>query len=160
MIDIIQADLQQPEQGQALIALLDEYARHPMGGGQGLAEAVKSQLVAELARRAGARVLLAYADGQPAGLLIGFEGFSTFACRPLFNIHDLAVSAPWRGRGIGRLLLERAEQLAVASGCCKLTLEVLAGNQAAQALYRAVGYAGYQLDPNAGQAWFWQKKLA
>jgi ribosomal protein S18 acetylase RimI-like enzyme len=94
------------------------------------------------------------------GLAICIEGFSTFACRPLLNIHDMVVVREYRGRGIAKRLLAKAEEIALNLGCCKLTLEVLEGNAAAQAAYRACGFEGYQLDPKMGRAMFWQKKLA
>lgn len=159
MASIQTADLNNPTHGAAIIALLDEYARHPMGGGKGLSDFVKNQLAAQLAARPHAKVLLAWEGEAAIGLLIAFEGFSTFACRPLLNIHDVVVSAPWRGQGHAKALFAAAEDLARQSGCCKLTLEVLSGNHGAQKLYRALGYEGYQLDPAAGQALFWQKKL-
>jgi ribosomal protein S18 acetylase RimI-like enzyme len=55
--------------------------------------------------------------------------------------------------------LQAAEEEALRRCCCKLTLEVLSNNQVAQTAYRKAGFAGYQLDPKAGQALFWQKKL-
>ena len=55
--------------------------------------------------------------------------------------------------------MEAAEELARELGCCKLTLEVLEGNAKAQAAYKSLGYAGYELDPAMGKALFWQKKL-
>ncbi|HSC80315.1 MAG TPA: GNAT family N-acetyltransferase [Chitinolyticbacter sp.] len=130
-----------------------------MGGGAGLAPYTRAHLVDELARRPGCHVLLAFHGKVPAGIAICFEGFSTFTCRPLLNIHDLVVSPDFRCRGIGSLLLAHAEALACRMGCCKLTLEVLEGNAAAQALYLANGYASYALDPAMGRAMFWQKKL-
>ena len=63
------------------------------------------------------------------------EGFSTFACKPLLNIHDFAVLRPYRGQGIGKLMLGRVKQLAKNLGCCKITLEVLEGNTVARHLY-------------------------
>ncbi|CFP45632.1 acetyltransferase [Bordetella pertussis] len=41
-----------------------------------------------------------------------------------------------------------------------MTLEVLEGNTRAQALYRRLGYAGYELAADTGRAMFWQKKLS
>lgn len=40
-----------------------------------------------------------------------------------------------------------------------MTLEVLEGNQTAQAAYKKLGYAGYEIDPRLGKALFWQKQL-
>ncbi len=57
-------------------------------------------------------------------------------------------------------MLEVAEPVAHRLGCCKMTLEVLEGNVAAQAAYQSCGFAGYELDPCMGKALFWKKKLA
>ena len=159
MIELTAADLDNPGHAEAVVRLLDEYAQDPMGGNCPLADFVKDNLAAELRRRRGAHVILAWDGGVAVGLAICFEGFSTFACRPLLNIHDLMVSRGHRGRGIAKQLLARAEAIAAALGCCKLTLEVLEGNSIAQAAYRACGYQGYQLSDAAGRALFWQKKL-
>jgi GNAT superfamily N-acetyltransferase len=104
--------------------------------------------------------ILAYVDEEPAGLLISFEGFSTFACKPLLNLHDIVVSGPFRGRGISKLLMNRSEEIARELGCCKMTLEVLSGNTVAQSAYAAFGFEGYQLDAEQGTALFWQKKIS
>lgn len=159
MFEVVDADLSLPEHAEAVVRLLNAYALDAMGGGQGLSEFAQANLIAELRRRPWMRVILAYADGEPAGLAICIEGFSTFACQPLLNIHDLAVSPQFRGQGIAKLLLRRAEAIARRMGCCKLTLEVLEGNAIAQSVYRACGYAGYELDPKLGRAMFWQNKL-
>ncbi|MBD2189524.1 GNAT family N-acetyltransferase [Pseudanabaena mucicola] len=159
MISIIKADLSLSAHVKAMIQLMDEYALDPMGGGQGLSNQVKLNLPAELAKRKSAHVILAFVDSRPAGLVICFEGFSTFACKPLLNIHDAIVALPYRGQGLSKLLLQKAEDIAIDLGCCKLTLEVLEGNHVAQAAYKAFGFSGYELDPKMGKALFWEKKL-
>lgn len=159
MIRVWPADLSVPTQASAMLELLDAYARDPIGGGQGLHDDIKSRLPAELARRPSACVLLAWAETQPVGLLIAFEGFSTFAGKPLLNLHDIYVDPGYRRRGVGKLLLGAAETVARQRGCCKLTLEVLSGNAAAQAAYRQFGFRAYELNPAAGTAMFWEKKL-
>ncbi|ELS01609.1 acetyltransferase [Xenococcus sp. PCC 7305] len=159
MIDIVEADLSLSAHGEALIKLMDLYALDPMGGGKGLSSYVKANLPTELAKRKSAHVILAFVDEQPAGLMVCFEGFSTFACKPLLNIHDLMVALPYRGKGLSKLLLRKAEEIARHLGCCKLTLEVLEGNQVAQSAYKACGFSGYELNPQMGKALFWEKKL-
>ena len=159
-LKIIRADLSCPSQATAMVELLDAYARDPMGGGRGLSEAVKSSLAAELHARSFAHCLLAYLNDKPVGLLNGFEGFSTFAAKPLFNIHDIAVLAEYRSQGIASQLLREAERLALELGCCKLTLEVLAGNEPARRVYRRSGFVGYALDPKMGEALCMEKKLS
>jgi ribosomal protein S18 acetylase RimI-like enzyme len=159
MVNIIKADYLLPEHGAAIVRLMDEYARDPMGGGQGLSEHAKANLVAALAARSNARSVLAYIDTEAVGLVNCLEGFSTFACAPLLNVHDVMVSQAFRGQGIAPLMLAKVEEMARAMGCCKLTLEVLEGNLVAQRTYRAAGFKGYALDPEMGQALFWEKKL-
>ncbi len=156
---IIEADLSVPAHAEAVVRLLNEYALDEMGGGKPLSGFVRANLVAELAKR-NSHVILALIDDLPVGMIVCLEGFSTFACKPLLNIHDVIVSAPYRGRGLSQLMLRKAEAIAHRLGCCKLTLEVLEGNHAAQAAYRAFGFSGYELDPRMGKAMFWEKKLS
>jgi GNAT superfamily N-acetyltransferase len=164
MITIIRANLINPDQSAALMRLMDEYASGATGGGEPLNAYTRAHLAATLRTRPGAHTLLAVerddTNGEIyVGLLNAFEGFSTFACQPLLNIHDVIVTAAWRGKGIGKQLMQAAEELARELGCCKLTLEVLEGNSKAQAAYQSLGYAGYELDPSMGKALFWQKKM-
>lgn len=143
----------------ALCALLDEYARSPSGGGTPIAGDALARLPGVLAQRPHYLGLLAFEGEQPVGLVNCFEGVSTFKARPLLNIHDIAVTASHRGRGIGRRLLAEVEALARSRGCCKLTLEALEGNTGAIALYHRVGFVGYELDPAMGRATFFEKPL-
>lgn len=153
------ADLTRPAHAEALLRLLNDYARDPMGGGAPLNDFVLENLIAELGKRPNIRVVLAFVEDAPAGLALCIEGFSTFACKPLLNIHDLVVLPPYRGRGLSKRLLTKVEEIARELGCCKLTLEVLSGNTVAQAAYRSFGFENYALTPETGTALFWQKSL-
>jgi GNAT superfamily N-acetyltransferase len=159
VIDIVTADYRDPVHAAALVDLLDAYARDPAGGGVPLANAVRAGLPAALAARPQAFSVLAFDGEQPVGLVNCIEGFSTFACRPLVNVHDVVVLASHRGQRIAHVMLARVEEEAVARGACKLTLEVLQGNAPALRAYAREGFAGYQLDPAFGAAVFLQKKL-
>ncbi len=158
-MNIIEADFSDPNHSEAIIKLLNEYALDPMGGGRELPDHVKTNLVKELHKRDIAHVVLAFANGEAAGMVISFEGFSTFSCKPLLNIHDIIVTKKLRGKGLAKKMLQKAEEIAVALDCCKLTLEVLEGNNTAQAVYKSLGFSGYELDPKMGKAMFWEKKL-
>lgn len=158
-ITTLRADYANPAHAAALVLLLDAYASDPAGGGQGLSAFAKANLVASLAARPQAYSVLAFDGGQPVGLVNSIEGFSTFACKPLVNVHDVAVLASHRGRGIAEQMLAQAELIARERGAVKLTLEVLSGNQPAMRLYERIGFAGYQLDPAMGSAQFLQKWL-
>ena len=159
MLTIINADFHNPAHGDMIVALLDEYAQDPMGGGAPLSPHTRRHLISALSQRPTAGALIALLDGVPAGLAIYFEGFSTFACQPLLNLHDFMVAARFRGQGVAQQLLTALDEVARQRGCCQITLEVLQGNEPARALYRKVGYQGYELASEMGQAMFWQKKM-
>jgi ribosomal protein S18 acetylase RimI-like enzyme len=161
-VRVVRADYAKPSHGGAVVAMLDAYASDPMGGGEPLSDFAKSNLVASLAARPQAYSVLAFLgedDATPVGLVNCIEGFSTFACRPLVNVHDVAVLSGYRGQRIGERMLALAEQVARERGACKLTLEVLSGNAGAMRLYQRLGFANYELDPAMGQAGFMQKWL-
>ena len=160
LVRVCRADYGNTAHAHALVSMLDAYARDPMGGGEGLTDFAKDNLVASLAARPQAYSVLAFAgadDTTPVGLVNCIEGFSTFACKPLVNVHDVAVLPAYRGQRIGERMLALAEEIAKERGACKLTLEVLSGNTGAMRLYRRVGFANYELDPAMGQAGFMQK---
>ncbi len=156
---ITPVDLHDRHHVTALIALLDHYAHDPMGGGTGLSQYARYHLVDALRTRTDYVGFFAWQGDEAIGLINCFEGFSTFAAKPLLNIHDIVVARMHRGRGIGRCLLAAAERCALDRGCCKLTLEVLDRNTVALAAYTAFGFAPYALDPKAGQAIFLQKLI-
>jgi GNAT superfamily N-acetyltransferase len=158
-IKISQVDFSSPDQGLDLVFLLNSYALDPMGGGKRISDYVHDNLISTLAARQDALSFIAYLNGRPVGFANCFEGFSTFACKPILNIHDIAVLPECRGQGIGRLILEAIESEARDRGCCKLSLEVLEGNKAAQQAYKTFGFGAYSLDPELGSALFWQKTL-
>ncbi len=158
-IEIQTVDYANAEQGAQLIGLLEDYALDPMGGGEPLADHTRENLVAELARVPGAFSLIAYSDGGPAGFANCFQGFSTFACRPLINIHDLAVSKAYRGQGISLKILQAVAEQARKRQCVKVTLEVLSGNEPAKAAYQREGFVPYELGADTGRAEFWQLYL-
>jgi ribosomal protein S18 acetylase RimI-like enzyme len=159
MIAIVRARYGDPAHAAALVELLDHYARDPAGGGAPLSDFARGNLVASLAARPFVFSVLAFDGDLPVGLVNAIEGFSTFACKPLVNVHDVVVASSHRGRGIAARLFAEVEAIARERGACKLTLEVLSGNHAARALYEKLGFDDYQLDPAMGQAQFMQKWL-
>ena len=156
---ILQANYKDTFHAQAIVQLLDAYAQDPAGGGQPLSAFAKANLVNELASRPQAFSVLAFEGDTPVGLVNCIEGFSTFACKPLVNVHDVVVLDSHRGQRVGEQMLVLAEQIAKQRGACKLTLEVLSGNPSAIKLYERIGFESYQLDPAMGSALFLQKQL-
>lgn len=143
----------------AFLNLLNAYASDPMGGGTPLPKKVLEQLPSQLKQRNDVISLLAQHENEYIGLLNAFEGFSTFAAKPLFNIHDVYVKPTYRGHAIAQKLILALEEKAQKKQCCKLTLEVLDKNSAAKNAYKKIGFRGYELDPEIGQAVFWQKEI-
>jgi len=158
-IEITRVDYLNKKHAEDLTFLLQNYALDPMGGGSALAPEVSNKLALELSKRPNAISVIAYIDGKPAGLVNCFEGFSTFNCKPLLNIHDVIVIEAFRGSGLSQKMLQKIEQIGREKACCKLTLEVLDGNHIAKSSYTKFGFSDYELDPKMGKALFWQKKL-
>jgi GNAT superfamily N-acetyltransferase len=158
-VRITEADLNQPRHQQALLAMIDAYAQDPMAEGKPLDADVRERLISGLREHPTTLAFLAFEGDAPVGVAVCFIGFSTFAAKPLVNIHDFAVVPSHRGRGISRQLLEAVEEKARKLGCCKITLEVLENNTRARGVYAAGGFMQYQLQPEAGGALFLSKPL-
>lgn len=155
---IVEADLADPRHQEAVLAMVNAYARDPMGNGQDLPESVRQALIPGLRRHPTSLIFLAFDGQEPVGIAVCFLGFSTFAARPLINIHDLAVIPAYRGRGVGRRLLQRVEAKGRELGCCKLTLEVREDNHTAQQLYRRVGFK-HAASEAGTRTWFLERRL-
>tara|TARA_R110002072_G_scaffold173600_2_gene328294 strand:+ start:72335 stop:72799 length:465 start_codon:yes stop_codon:yes gene_type:complete len=151
-VSVVDADLRLSAHGEGLVAMLDEYARLPHIAGRGLSADVRENLVDRLAAISGKQILLAVDGGRVIGVAVCFEGFSTFTGRSLLNIHDLAVSAEYRGQGVGTMLLDAVAERARKIGCCRVTLEVDTANPGAKKLYERSGFVMTQE--------FWKKELS
>jgi len=156
---VVRADFERDDHRAAVLALTDAYARDPMGQGAALAPDVRERLVPALAAHPTTVILLAFHGAVPVGIATCFVGFSSFAARPLLNIHDVAVLAGHRGVGIGAALLAGVEAEARTLGCVKLTLEVGDTNHPARALYEKMGFAHADGGPGAGFGLFFTKPL-
>jgi ribosomal protein S18 acetylase RimI-like enzyme len=110
------------------------------------AVAYYGDLMNRLTQRNG-RVVLAEAGGR----IVAAMGFSldedaayiTDDVRHHGTVTDLIVAEEWRGRGIGQALLREAERLTREAGFKRLTIGVLAANEAADGTYRAFGFEPY-----------------
>jgi ribosomal protein S18 acetylase RimI-like enzyme len=158
-MQIIQADLSRREHQQAVIDLIDAYSRDPMGDEKPLPDDIKQRLIPGLREHPTTIIFLAYDEAKPIGIALCFRGFSSFYAKPLINIHDLAVLPEYRGRGIGRQLLEAVATHGRKLGCCKLTLETQEHNHTAQKLYKSVGFARDVHTAEAGGAIFMTRKF-
>ena len=101
-IAIVEADLARTDHQEAVVQLLNAYAIDPMGDGKPLSEIARRDLIPGLQQHPTTMIFLAFDGRAPVGLAVCFRGFSTFAARPLLNIHDFSVLPACRGAGVGR----------------------------------------------------------
>jgi len=144
-LQVILADLADAAHAAAVVEMLDVYSRDPKGAGQPLPEEVKARLIPGLRAHPTTVVLLAFQGERAVGMAVCFLGFSTFAARPLLNVHDLVVRPDQRGQAIGEALLAAAEAEARRRGCAKLTLEVQDDNHPARRLYARFGFTDFTI---------------
>lgn len=61
-------------------------------------------------------------------------------------IHDIFVAESYRDRGVGDRLLSAAEKRLASDGIDHVSLEVLAGNDAARRFYERAGYEPFRIE--------------
>lgn len=86
-----------------------------------------------------AEVILALADGISAGFVLFFSNYSTFLARRGIYLEDLFVKPAFRGRGVGKLLLQHLATLAIERNCGRLEWSVLDWNSDAIRFYESLG---------------------
>lgn len=84
-------------------------------------------------------VLISELDGVLAGQTIFFHNFSTFVGRPGLYIEDLYVRPEFRGKGIGKALLNEVIKLAKQRNCGRVEWVVLDWNKPAIDFYKSIG---------------------
>ena len=77
---------------------------------------------------------------QIAGLILVTMRDEILSHEPSAHLEAIVVSPSARGQGLGRRLLERAEDRVKELGAKTLTLHVFANNQRARSLYRSHGF--------------------
>ena len=88
----------------------------------------------ELANNRLAHYIVARSDER----IVGFAGIWMMADEA--HVTTFAVHPDWRRRGIAQRLMVALVELSLEIGAQRMTLEVRAGNDAAQALYRRFGF--------------------
>jgi ribosomal protein S18 acetylase RimI-like enzyme len=78
--------------------------------------------------------------GKRAGFLHLQTQIDYFNGEKIAYISDLAVDSAFEGQGVGRILLDKAEDWAREQGCSLLTLYVFSGNSRARKIYEKFGF--------------------
>lgn len=82
-----------------------------------------------------AECVIARFQGEPAGLALWFQNFSTWTGRPGLWLEDLFVRPAFRRQGVGRQLLRYLANIAQERGLSRLEWSVLDWNQLAVDFY-------------------------
>lgn len=104
-----------------------------------------------------------YVTARIGGAVVGYGGLMLVADDG--HITTLAVDPRWHRQRIGTRLMHALAQAAIARDAKNLTLEVRLGNDAAQALYRAFGFApagvrkGYYQETNEDALIMWSNDV-
>jgi GNAT superfamily N-acetyltransferase len=87
--------------------------------------------------------ILAFLDGEPAGVALFHARFSTWLGRPCLYLEDLYVTEAARGQGVGRRLMARLARIAVERQWGRIDFNVLEWNPARRFYERlGLGHVG------------------
>jgi GNAT superfamily N-acetyltransferase len=86
-----------------------------------------------------AECVIARWNGEPAGFALFFHNFSTFLGQPGIYLEDLFVKPEFRGKGVGRSLLQYLARLTEERNCGRLEWSVLDWNESAIGFYKSLG---------------------
>lgn len=136
------------------LAVYEKMEKEVVATEENLAESLFGQ-------RPAAEVIFALTGGTEAGFVLFFHNYSTFLGKAGIYIEDLYVKPEYRGKGIGRKLLEYIAGLAIERGCGRVEWWVLNWNPARK-FYEAIGaksmdewtvyrLSGHKLDKLAGK---------
>ena len=84
-------------------------------------------------------ILIAEYDGNFAGQALFFNNFSTFLGKPGIYLEDLVVRPKYRGKGIGKALLQKIIDLAKERNYGRVEWSVLDWNEPAIKFYKNIG---------------------
>jgi GNAT superfamily N-acetyltransferase len=89
--------------------------------------------------RPSAEAVIARVGGTPAGFALFFHNFSTFMGKHGLYLEDLFVLPEFRGRAVGKTLLQYLAHLAVQRDCGRFEWAVLDWNRPALDFYESLG---------------------
>jgi GNAT superfamily N-acetyltransferase len=118
-----------------LIRELAEYEREPKA-----VRATEEDLIRDgFSESPKFRAIIAEWDGIPAGMAFFFHNYSTWQGRHGLFLEDFFVLPRFRRKGVGKALMARLAQIAVAENCYGMRWEVLDWNKTAIDVYRRLG---------------------
>jgi phosphinothricin acetyltransferase len=101
-------------------------------------------------------------DHAPPATIIGWGSLNVFNARPAYqHVADFSVyvEREWRGKGVGRVLLERLVALGRELGYHKLVLSAFPFNTAGVALYERLGFRNREGSPDGPVMYVYEREL-
>lgn len=86
-----------------------------------------------------AEALVGSVEGEPVGMAIYFQNYSTFLAKPGLYLEDLYVQPAHRGKGLGKALITAVARIAVERRCGRYEWTVLDWNTPAIEFYESLG---------------------
>ncbi|PWE00571.1 GNAT family N-acetyltransferase [Marinilabilia rubra] len=154
-MEITILDFANNDHEKAFVKLLNAYMLDDMGLNKPLEPEHAEKVIFDIKQHVSyIGFLVEDENGSFLALANCFVNYSTFAAKPLINIHDLIVHPDARKMGVGQALLRGIEKYAHQNGYCRVNLEVRNDNHKALALYKKAGFRECQ-----PPMYFWEKKV-
>lgn len=78
-----------------------------------------------------------YCDDSPAGIMNFFFKLTTFTGRKILYIEDLYIREEYRGKGLGKVLLSKAKEIAKDTDCEQIELKCACWNKTSAEFYKS-----------------------
>lgn len=128
----------QKEDSQRVYDLLAAYAS--FDGSAAALHATHDTLSAELfGENPTLRALVAEYNDDIVGILLYYYSYSSWQAKKCLWVEDLYLIDDVRGKGIGRLFLEEAKEIAKEHDCARIDWHVRRSNTGAKAFYAHMG---------------------
>lgn len=123
-----------------VIDLINQYRSDPMGANSPFTKFDLQELIKLFNTSKNNITYIGYNDDKPICIAVCFSSFSTFNTSNLLNIHDFFVDYNYRGKGVGKKLLQYVKSESIKSGFKSISLEVREDNLIARQLYSHEGF--------------------
>jgi GNAT superfamily N-acetyltransferase len=78
-------------------------------------------------------------DDHLCGYVITFQSYSSFLAKPTLYLEDIYIQPNFRGKGIGKSIMNMLADYALEQGCGRMEWVVLDWNTSAQEFYHGLG---------------------
>lgn len=130
--------------GATIVALLNGFSI--VSESCELSADIKDTLIDNLKEYGNSKIFFVEDAGAAIGIAFCVISFSSFYAKKVLNIHDFYINPKYHRKGVGDALMAYVLSEAKKDSFCKVTLEVVGDNFAAQRLYEKNGFFGNGID--------------